>query len=295
MASLAARQYGIVTRDQLNDLGYSDRMIDQALQIGRLQAWHRDVFAVGHGGLSPHGLCMAAVMFRGDGALISHQSAVWLWGLEKTLEIPVNVSVRRRGHAQGAIGLHHCPALRDEDLATTEGLPVTSMPRTLLDYASTAKQYRLEFAIDRADRLDLLDPAAVDRILDEVPGHRGRRPLRRALAIYRENGFTRSGGEQKMLVVLADAGIRQPAVNDVVEGCELDFYWEHERFAVELDSWEHRRSRRSFEEERERQENLAMAGIETIRVTGTRLKHEPGQVANRIARHLDLRRHAEAA
>jgi very-short-patch-repair endonuclease len=295
MASLAARQYGIVTRDQLTELGYTDHMVDHALRTGRLQAWHRNVLAVGHGGLSPHGLCMAAVMFRGNGALISYQSAVWLWGLEKKLEIPLNVSVRWRGHAQGAIGLHHCPALRDEDFATTEGIAVTSVPRTLLDYASTAKRYRLDFAIDRADRLDLLDPAAVDRIIDEVKGHRGCRRLSKALTIYRETGFTRSGGEKKLLAVLADAGVRRPAVNNFIEGYELDFYWDRERFAVELDSWEYHRTHRSFEQDRKRQEELTMAGIETIRITGTRLKHEPGQVANRIAEHLDRRRHATPA
>ena len=131
MANLAARQYGIVTRDQLNELGYTDRMIDHSLRTGRLHAWHRNVFAVGHGGLSRHGLCMAAVMFRGEGALISFQSAVWLWGLERKLEIPVNVSVRWRGHPQNAIGLHHCPALRDEDFVDHERLPVTAVPRTL--------------------------------------------------------------------------------------------------------------------------------------------------------------------
>jgi hypothetical protein len=295
LANLAARQYGIVTRDQLTELGYTDRMVDHALQTGRLQAWHRNVFAVGHGGLSPHGLCMAAVMFRGEGALISYQSAVWLWGLERRLEIPVNVSVRWRGHSQDAIGLHHCPALRGEDLSKTEGLPVTAVPRTLLDYASTAKQYRLEAAIDRADRLDLLDPAAIDRITDEVRGHRGRRRLQGAIEIYRETGFTRSGGEKKMLAALADAGIPRPAVNLFIEGYELDFYWERERFAVELDSWEHHRSRRSFEADRKRQEELAMAGIEIIRMTGTRLKHEPHQVAIRIAEHLDRHHRAAAA
>lgn len=292
MANLAARQYGIVTRDQLTTLGYTDRMIDHALQTGRLQAWHRNVLAVGHGGLSPHGLCMAAVMFRGEGALISYQSAVWLWGLERRLEIPVNVSVRWRGHRQSAIGLHHCPALREEDFSTTEGIPVTSIPRTLLDYASTAKQYRLEIAIDQADRLDLLDPTAIDRIVEEVRGHQGCRRLQQALTIYRETGFTRSGGEKRLLAVLADMGVRRPAVNNFIEGYELDFYWEQERFAVELDSWEHHRSRRSFESDRERQENLAMTGIETIRITGTRLKHEPRQVAERIAAHLERRRQA---
>jgi very-short-patch-repair endonuclease len=290
MATLAARQYGIVTRDQLAELGYTDNMVDHALRIGRLQAWHRDVFAVGHGGLSPHGLCQAAALFRGPGALISFQSAVWLWGLERKLEIPVNVSVRRDGHSPGEIGLHHCPSLRDEDFAETERLPVTSVPRTLLDYASTAATYRLESAIDRADRLDLLDPATIDLIIDEVGDHHGARRLRRAMTVYRESGFTRSGGEEKLLAALADAGVRPPAVNDCVEGYELDFYWEPERFAVELDSWEDDPAERSFERHRERQEELATAGVETIRITGTRLKLEPDEVADRVAQHLDRRR-----
>jgi very-short-patch-repair endonuclease len=295
MADLAARQYGVVTRAQLAALGYSDEMIDHALETGRLQGWHRSVFAVGHQGLSAHGLCMAAVLFRGQGALVSYQSAVWLWGLERKLEIPVHVSVRWRGHAQDAIGLHHCPALRDEDVTETERLPVTGVSRTLLDYASTATHYRLERAIDQADRLGLLDLVAIDRITDEVRGHRGRGPLRRAMVIYRESGFTRSGGEKRMLAALADAGVQRPVVNNFIEGYELDFFWERERLAIELDSWEHHRGRRSFEEDRKRQEELAMAGIETIRITGTRLKREPRKVARRIAQHLDRRRHDLAA
>lgn len=295
MASLATRQYGVVTGEQLNELGYSETAIKRAVATGRLHAWHRSVFAVGHQGLSPHGLCMAAVLFRGEGALISHQSAVWLWGMERKLEIPVHVSVRWRGHAQDAIGLHHCPALRVEDMVETERLPVTGVARTLLDYASEAKPFRLERAIDLADRLDLLDLAAIDRITDEVRGHRGRVRLLRAMTIYREKGFTRSGGEKRMLAALADVGIRRPLVNNFIEGYELDFFWEEERLVVELDSWEHHRSRRSFEEDRDRQEKLSMAGIETIRITGTRLRREPHKVAMRIAAHLERRLGARAA
>ncbi len=295
LAALAAQQYGVVTRDQLIGLGYSDDAIDRAVASGRLHQWHRSVFAVGHNGLDRHGLCMAAVLFRGQGAMISFQSAVWLWGFERNLEIPVHVSVRWRGHSQDTIGLHHCPALHEEDVAETERLPVTAVPRTLLDYASTANRQRLDRAIDRADRLGLLDLAAIDRSTDEVRGHRGRGPLKRAMAIYRESGFTRSGGEKRMLAALADAGVRRPVVNNFIEGYELDFYWERERFAVELDSWEHHRSRWSFEEDRKRQEELAMAGIEIIRITGTRLRREPRKVAMRIAEHLARRRQPRAA
>ncbi|MBS1885018.1 MAG: DUF559 domain-containing protein [Actinobacteria bacterium] len=265
-------------------------MIDHAIRTGRLQAWHRSVLAVGHRPLSRHALCKAAVLFRGDGALVSFQSAVWLWGLERKLEIPVHVSVPWRGHSQDAIGLHHCPALRKDDAAITEMIPVTAVPRTLLDYAWVARPYRLERAVDQAKRLGLLDLAEIDRITDEVRGHQGRKRLLRAVAIYREKAFTRSGGEMRMLAALADAGVARPAVNNFVAGYEVDFFWEEERFAVELDSWEHHGSRRSFEADPERHEELTMAGIEVIRITGTRLKREPDRVAHQIGDHLTRRR-----
>jgi hypothetical protein len=295
MANLAASQYGIVTRRQLAELGYSERMIVHAVRIGRLQTWHPGVYAVGHGGLSPHGLCKAAVVYRGEGALISFQSAVWLWGLERKLEIPVNITLRGAGNPRSAIGIHHAPELRDEDAATTERLPVTAVPRTLLDYASVAATYRLEGAIDRADQLELLDPAAIDRIVEEAEDHPGANRLRRAIQVYRQSGYTRSGGGEMMLEALAEAGVAEPAVNDRVGGYELDFYWEPERFAVELDGWDGERTLRSREEERRRREELATAGVETIRITGTRLKHEPRRVADRVAEHLDRRRGGEGA
>jgi hypothetical protein len=295
VAELAARQYGVVTRRQLIELGCSEETIDRNLEAGGLQAWNRSVLTVGDHGPSPHGLCMAAVLFRGQGALISHQSAIWLWGLEPKLEIPVHVSMRRRGHPGDAIALHHSPDLRDEDVAETEGLPVTAVPRALLDYAADAKRRCLERAIDKADRLGLLDLAAVARLTEEAPGHRGRGRLRRAMAVYGEEGFTPSRGEKWLLAALADAGVRRPAVNDFVAGHELDFLWRPERLAVELDSWEHHRPRRSSQEERERQEALAIAGIDTIRISGTRLRREPRKVANRIAEELDRRGRREEA
>lgn len=190
-AGLAARQYGILTRAQLIELGFTERMIELYLRNGRLQAWHRDIFAIGHGGLSAHGLCMATVLFRGDGALLSFQSAVWLWGLERKLEIPVSVSVHGWGDGRpgsGEIGLHRCPDLREEDLAMTELLPVTAIPRTLLDYASIARQYKLVLAVECADRMGLLLPVAFERLLDELPDHPGREPLWRALTLCEVGG-----------------------------------------------------------------------------------------------------------
>ena len=65
-----------------------------------------------------------------------------------------------------------------------------------------------------------------------------------------------------------------------------------ERLAVELDSPDHHGLPAFSERDRRRREELAMAGIETIRITGTRLKHEPREVAGRVAELLDRRHHA---
>jgi very-short-patch-repair endonuclease len=62
------------------------------------------------------------------------------------------------------------------------------------------------------------------------------------------------------------------------------------RFAVELDVFETHGSRRSFEQDRLRQEDLKLAGVELIRVTGRRLEREPDRVLERVARLLDQRR-----
>jgi hypothetical protein len=290
LAELAARQYGVVSRRQLADLGYTSRAVDVAMASGRLRAVHQSVVAVGHGGLARRGKCMAAVLARGSGALLSHQSAAWLWGIEGSLELPVEVSVRWRGHRRDAVRLHHCPALRDEDFDEVDRIAVTGVPRTLLDRAAAIKPWWLERIVDRADRLRLLDVAAVDRLLGDLHGHRGRVPLQRALELYRDDGFFRSGGERRLVELFREAGIPRPYVNTWVEGHEIDLFWENEQFAVELDSWEHHRTRRSFEEDRKRQEDFAAAGIEMVRITGRRLTQDPTGVAVRLKAMLDRRR-----
>ena len=72
-------------------------------------------------------------------------------------------------------------------------------------------------------------------------------------------------------------------------GFELDAYWEPQRFAVELDVYETHGSRAAFERDRQREDYLLDYSIETIRVTGPRLRREPEALVGRIARHLARR------
>src|SRR5919106_4231951 len=98
LAALAAEQYGVVSYQQVMGLGYSSGAIEAAVDAGFLHRVHRAVFAVGHLSLSPHCQCLAAVMARGERALLSYRSAAWLWGFVPSLGVPIEVSVPWRGH-----------------------------------------------------------------------------------------------------------------------------------------------------------------------------------------------------
>jgi very-short-patch-repair endonuclease len=95
--------------------------------------------------------------------------------------------------------------------------------------------------------------------------------------------------EQRFLELMREAGLPEPSMNLFVEGYEIDAWWAEQRFGVELDVYETHGSRLSFEEDRERDDQLLHAGIETTRVTGPRLDREPGKVVDSIRRHLARR------
>ncbi len=131
--------------------------------------------------------------------------------------------------------------------------------------------------------MKLLDLVPIEALLGRTAGHAGHARLRRALALYKpEPAFLRSDLEHRFLELIREAGLPTPAMNQFVEGYELDAYWPEERFAVELDGYDTHRTRRAFEQDRRRQEDLKIAGIEVLRVTHRRLSSEPQLLAKRI-------------
>jgi hypothetical protein len=157
--------------------------------------------------------------------------------------------------------------------------------------AATVAPDRLDRLLERADELRLLDMRAVESVLSRAATHGGLRSLRLAARLYRpEHRIMRSGLERRFLDLVRAAGLPMPATNCFVAGHELDAYWEDERFAVELDTYEFHGSRAAFERDRLRHEDLTLAGIEMIRVTGHRIETEPQRVVGRLAEHLKRRR-----
>lgn len=290
LAELAERQHGVVAARQLVELGYSRPAIANAKKAGRLRHLRRGVYAVGHKPVTWHSRCLAAALSCGSNAVASHRSAAWIWGLIRYRpdSFDVSISVRRR-HRRADLRLHYAP-LTDEDRDLQEGIPVTAVPRTLLDLAAILSKERLDRALERSEELDLFDLRRMDALLARAGSHPGAGRLRSALALYRPPPFTRSGLERRFLELVRRAGLPRPSTGFNAAGYELDVYWGPERFAVELDVYETHGGRQSFESDRLRQENLKLQGVEMIRVTGRRLDREPAEVIKRVVMLLAQRR-----
>jgi hypothetical protein len=184
----------------------------------------------------------------------------------------------------------HRADLPSADRTTKDGIPVTSLPRTILDIAPDTPVRTVRRYIQRADDAKQFDLGAMHDLLDRTAGHRGRATVLLALETYEERpGFTRSGLERRFLEVVTAAGLPASSMNYFVAGYEIDAYWEDARFGVELDAYETHGSRLSFEEDRERDDALLGAGIEMTRVTGLRLDREPALVIASIRGHLARR------
>jgi hypothetical protein len=284
LAELAERQYGVVSIRQLErKLGYSRKAVQRDVASGHLHPLYRGVYAVGHRIIPPHGHCLAAVLACGPKALLSHGSAAWLWGISRYGPAPLHVTSPLPRKPRPPIRLHHSRILTEADRAVEEGVPVTALPRTLLDCAAEYRFARLQRMLERSEELKLFDLGPTEDLLQRSGRHAGRGALRRAIALYQPVPFTRSGFETQFFEAVLNAGLPRPATNFVEAGFELDLYWPEQRFAVELDTYATHGTVAAFERDHVRDEDLKLAGVEMIRVTDVRFHREPEAVLARVS------------
>jgi hypothetical protein len=287
IAKIAARQHGVVAITQLQALGIGKNGLTRRVKRGHLHRVHRGVYAVGHRGLSLHGRFMAAVLACGDGAVLSHVSAVVLWELLRPIDGPVHVATpstsgraRRRG-----LSLHRCPSLsrpsepspspsylhqeggRGRRLTTyRHRIPVTTIPRTIEDL----------------QRTELLPPHLLRRAIRqaELKGHR----LESV-----ESDRTRSDLETLFLDLIHPHGDRIPApeVNVKLGRWTVDFLWRSQRVIVETDFWSYHRGSVAFEDDHARDLDLRSAGYTVLRFTDLQLENEPERVIGDVERELE--------
>ena len=282
LAVIAARRHGVVSRDQLRAIGFSDTMIRDRVASGRLHRLYRGVYAVGHTVLNRYGRYLAAVMACGDGAALSHRSAAALWGIRPSAAARFDVTVPRTSGVRSTAAIVVHRSRRPTPTTHHEGIPVTTPGQTLADLALALPRRQLEKAAEQAEalRLDITVPA-------DHPGS-----TRLAEATAHDLGTTTRSSLEDAFLELCDAhGIPRPLVNTAVEGVEVDFCWPAERLIVETDGYEHHGTRAAFERDRAKDARLTARGWRVVRFTDAQVRGQPSSVAGVVV----AARHAAAA
>lgn len=275
IAAIAERQYGNITTEQLLSLGLTYAAIAYREATGRLHRLFQGVYAVGTMPTEPIARAAAAKLACGEGAALSHGSALTLWGLWKRWDEPFEVTVERRVRRQG-IRVHR-RKLGSEDVTAHRRFTVTTPARTLLDMAPRLEEKSLRRLVNDARRQGLVTIGELASVISRYPRRPGA-PLLRPF-ITNPTAPTRSELEDRFLDFCRRFKLPQPLVNTRVAGFEVDALFPTERLIVELDGYEFHGDRHSFESNRERDTTTLAAGFLTVRITWRRITEQPEKEA----------------
>ncbi|MGI8506699.1 MAG: hypothetical protein ACR2MK_07840 [Solirubrobacteraceae bacterium] len=286
-AAVAERQHGNLTRLQLLDLGLNDDAIAHRVKRGRLHRVHTGVYAVGRPPVTALERAAAAVLACGPGAVLSHMSALALWGFADRWPARLEVTVARHRHPAG-VHVHRCRTLTRRDRRRQHGIAVTSLARTLVDCAPRLSERALTRAVNDGLRSPFLSRSQLAEVCARLSRHPGVKLLSRF--VDSRDGPTRSGFEDDFSGFCARFGLPAPKVNTTVCGYEVDALFEDERLIVELDGWDFHQSRDSFESDRNRDADTLAAGVATVRITWNRMTATPVEEVARLGAILAGRR-----
>jgi very-short-patch-repair endonuclease len=289
IARICHDQLGLITLEQLEARGLTVQAIHERLLAGRLHRIHQRVYSLTPGVMTQRGKFMAAVLACGPGAVLSHRSAAYLWGLINDWGEPIDVTApNRRGRSPAGVAAHRDGALQPIDKSMLHGVPCTSLARTLLDYAARAPDWELRRAVAQAEVLGVLDPGAMRSVLKRGRRRRGVARLRLILdTIHPETRRTRGDLERLFLTMCVREALPQPEVNiwlDVPGGAPLqaDFLWREACLIVEADSRGYHDTASAFEYDRKRGQRFELGGWRVSRCTWAQVEREPRRVAATI-------------
>ena len=295
IAKLAEQQHGVVSLAQLQFAGLTASAVRNRVAAGRLTRIHRAVYAVGHARLTGHGRSMAAVLAYRPGALASHRTAAGLHGLRQDSRPRIDVTVpSASARSRPGIDVHRTTTLEPTDSTTVDGIPCTSVARTLVDLADVIDRRGVERAVDQAEVLQIFDLRAVDDVLARAVGRRGASVLRGVLDAYAGPTLTKQELEERFLELCRSASFPSPAVNewivlDVETAYQVDFLWREQCLIVETDGWATHGTRQAFENDRRRDRRLRLAEYEVERFTWRDVVERPAEVTATVRRLLALR------
>jgi very-short-patch-repair endonuclease len=223
---------------------------------------------------------MAAVLASGTGAVLSHWSAAAHWGIRPNSRTRIDVTVPHATRSSSSIRRHVSLVLDDEQ-TVEEGIPVTTVPRTIFGLAASEPLDVVKALLRQAEFRELHDRLSLWDLVDRYPGRRGIRKVKAALEALKDEPVDeyKSRFEERFAPFLTRHALARARFNQWIlvgdKRCQVDCLWPEQRQIVELDGWEGHKTRTAFREDRARDRKLRVAGYHVTRLTWTSSKTNP--------------------
>lgn len=287
---LAERQYGLVSRRQLNQLGISWKSVRSRLANGMLEEVTPRVLRVVGGPDTLQARLLAATLHV-NSSIISHATAAALWGIAGFHPEPIHLAVTRNLHRPSSSPwiVHHATVIPEEERRQLEGIPLASPGLTLVQLAATVHPGRLERAVDNAWSLRLVELGELRSLLESLArqGRNGVVALRRILDA--RSGMERppqSNLESRFLQIMRDAGVLtlRPQVNVGGERWtgRVDFCDSEVPLIVEIQSERYHSALSDRRADEARHAALRAEGFVVVTIWDTELFRDPAAVVERV-------------
>jgi very-short-patch-repair endonuclease len=264
LARTAQGSHGVVARSELLEAGVTAGQITRLVRTGSLIRVHPGVYRVGHAAPSTEATYLGAVKACGQGALLSGPAAAHLQRLVRGKPPAAEVSCPRERRPSG-ISTRWIRTGLELDATTLRNIPITTVPRTIVDLAAVLAPPALARAVHEASVIHRVEPDDIEAVLSRRHNWTGCRELRAVL--WGETPVTLSRLESGFLERLRDAGLPLPRTNERVGGRIVDCRWPEHQLTVELDGYRFHRTRHAWELDRRREREARARGDDFRRYT----------------------------
>ena len=226
---------------------------------------------------------MAAVLACGPDAVLSHRDAGAHWQIRRSDRTLIDVTAPRgRKYVHAGLTIHRPRVLLPQERTVHNGIPVTTVARTLVDLAAVISLNSLRYAWDDAERQKLFHLKEIETVRGRFKRRKGLRNIDLLIAERRPlPPVTRSDLEILFVEFCAKYGLPTPSMNSWIGKYEVDAAFHDHRLAVELDSRYHD-TPGAYERDPIRDAELQILGYRILRITYRRLVDRPDELAAQI-------------
>lgn len=286
---IAAGQHGVISRAQALAAGLTAKEVENRLATGKWFGLFREVYSPASVPRSWHRDLMAACLWAGEGAAISHRAAAALWGFD-TFRPNIAELTTDRWIRSPRVVVHRTRRLPRCDVTVYLRIPATTPTRTLIDIAGVVSHDGVEVALDFALRRGLTSIPYVHRRLADVGG-RGvsgagvvrrllvsRDPMRAPTESVLEARFKRLLKAAR----LPPAEIQQRIYSDQGFLARVDFAYPASRLVIEVDGWDHHANKEVWQHDLRRNNELTNMGWRVLRFSWNDVTKHGDRVAHQI-------------